>query len=391
MRRLLGWAWGIAIAGQVWAGSATDEFVTHAIQAHGDAGGRAARFLVEHMPPADRETLSAPYLIENLDLAFQARTEFPWAAKVPEELFLNDVLPYAVFDERRDPWRAELLQLGRELVKDARTASEAAQALNRELFKRVNVHYNTGRKRPNQSLVESKALGMATCTGLSVILVEACRAVGIPARAVGTPRWVNERGNHTWVEVWDGDWHFTGADEYDAAGLNRGWFTGDAARAQADSRRYGIFATSWKRDGVTFPMVWARDSAAVSAVNVTSRYARPAALAADEARLGVRLWDRQGGERVSAKVCVLDGVRRTCAMADTRSGTADLNDLPRFSLKAGAKGWLRFTRGDESREMPFGPIEAGDPTMDAYWSSLTPVTEVADVSASDASGTGAAP
>jgi len=201
-----------ALGWTAWSASIPD-FVRLAQDRHGAAGESAARFLAEHMTESDRSNLSNEFLLENLDLAFRARKEFPWATQVPEAVFLNDVLPYAVFDEPRDPWRAELLALSRDLVKDAHSASEAAQALNRQLFKLVNVHYNTGRKRPNQSLKESKALSKATCTGLSIILVEACRSVGIPARAVGTPMWTNERGNHTWVEIWDGDWHFAGADE----------------------------------------------------------------------------------------------------------------------------------------------------------------------------------
>ncbi|MBN8248618.1 MAG: hypothetical protein J0L84_14410 [Verrucomicrobia bacterium] len=359
-------------------GAPLEDFITTSRDRHGAEGERAARFLVEHMPAADRETLSASFLQENLDLAFQARREFSWAAAVPEAVFLNDVLPYAVFDETRDPWRAELLALGRELVRGATNATEAVQALNRQVFHRVNVHYNTGRKRPNQSLQESRALNKATCTGLSIILVEACRAVGIPARAVGTPLWANGRGNHTWVEVWDGDWHFTGADEFDAAGLDRGWFVGDAAQAKAEEPKHAIYATSWKRDGLPFPMVWARGSQAVAAVNVTARYARAATATIPMAHLGVRLWDRPGGSRLAAKVCVLDGVRRACALDTTRAGTADLNDMPRFSLKPGARGWLRFTVGGEVREMPFGPLDAGDPTVDARWTDLQPASASVD-------------
>lgn len=356
---------------------ALDDFIGEARTQHGEAGDRAARFLVEHMPEADRESLSSAFLIENLDLAFQARKEFPWAAAVPEDLFLNDVLPYAVFDETRDPWRAELVGLSREIVKGTTTANQAAQALNQKLFNQIQVHYNTGRKRPNQSLKESRELGKATCTGLSIILVEACRSVGIPARAVGTPMWANERGNHTWVEIWDGGWHFTGADEFDANGLNRGWFVGDASQAKADNPRYAIYATSWKRDGTPFPMVWSRQRDTVAAVNVTSRYAK-APEAADLARLGVRLWDRKGGTRLVGKVCVLDGIRKECALAETKSGTTDLNDMPRFNLKPGTQGWLRFTLGNEVREMPFGPIDKGDPTVDALWPDLTPASATVD-------------
>ncbi len=96
------WVWLFCF----WVGSAfagpLDEFVDAARQRHGESGAVAARFLVDHMPPKDREALSASFLIENLDLAFRARSEFEWAKNVPEALFHNDVLPYAVFDETRD-------------------------------------------------------------------------------------------------------------------------------------------------------------------------------------------------------------------------------------------------------------------------------------------------
>ena len=356
-------------------GTPLEDFIADAERNHGEVGARAARFLVENMPASDKESLTAEFLFENLDLAFRVREEFSWAVDVPEEIFLNDVLPYAVFDETRDPWRAELYRTGGELVSAATTASEAAQILNRELFNVINVHYNTGRKRPNQSLKESKQLQMATCTGLSIILVEACRAVGIPARAVGTPLWSNGRGNHTWVEIWDGEWHFTGADEYDADGLDRGWFVADAAEAQEDIRRHAIFATSWKREGVTFPMVWAWNSEAVAAVNVTTRYARlEASEDLEVAKLGVRLWNQSGGSRLSAKVCVFDGRRRECGIAETKSGTADLNDMPRFNLEPGSSGWLRFTLDGEIRELRFGTLKEGVSTIDAVWEDLPLMT-----------------
>ena len=72
---------------------------------------------------------------------------------------------------------------------------------------------------------------MATCTGLSIMLVEACRAVGVPARMAGIASWPGRGGNHTWVEVWDDGWHFVGAAEPDAKGLDHAWFVGDAAKA----------------------------------------------------------------------------------------------------------------------------------------------------------------
>ncbi|MEL6906453.1 MAG: transglutaminase domain-containing protein, partial [Planctomycetota bacterium] len=114
--------------------------------------------------------------------------------------------------------------------------------------------------------------------GLTILMVDACRSVGIPARAAGVQQWHDDRGNHTWVEVWDGArWRFCGADEHDPAGLDRGWFTADAAKATAGDRAHAVWASSWRRDGGTFPLAWAPDSAQVGAVEVTSRYARATA------------------------------------------------------------------------------------------------------------------
>jgi hypothetical protein len=95
---------------------------------------RARAFLWEHMPDSDREQLSQEYLAENLELALEARASFPWAASVPEALFLNDVLPYAVFDETREAWRRELLDLARPIVAGCSSASEAAQACREGSF-----------------------------------------------------------------------------------------------------------------------------------------------------------------------------------------------------------------------------------------------------------------
>ena len=178
----------------------------------------------------------------------------------------------------------------RPLVKDCKTPSEAAQKLNVELFPKLKVKYSTERKAPNQSPHESIAQGKASCTGLSIVLADACRSVGVPARLVGTPLWANKRGNHTWVEVWDKDWHFTGACEQDPQGLDRGWFVADAAQAKKDVPEHAIYAASFKKTETHFPLVWARRNTTVPAENVTDRYAKPAPKA-ETARVLVRVVD----------------------------------------------------------------------------------------------------
>ncbi|HEX4263516.1 MAG TPA: sugar-binding protein [Verrucomicrobiae bacterium] len=355
----------------------SETFVATATEKFGDAGRRAAYFLVDNMPPEDRAAFDQDFLMENLSLAFQARKMFPWATNVSERIFFNDVLPYASLDEPRDPWRPQFFALGSEICRDCKTATEAAQALNRELFKRINVHYNLARKRNNQSPKESIEQSKATCTGLSIILVDACRAVGIPARIVGVPEWANKEGNHTWVEIWDGDWFFTGADEYDKAGLNRGWFVADAANTSRSTNRLNqLFASSWRRTGDYFPMSWNLDSQDVPAVNVSARYATlvPDTNSTHDL-VSVRLRDKENGERLSATVEMRGAEGQLLASDHTRSGTADLNDMPGFTLPPNTASLIfRFVRNGEAREKTVPcALCMKSHTLDFAWDELKPV------------------
>jgi len=232
------------------------------------------RFLVAYMPDRDLKSLTAATLIENVRLAYQARRESPWSEHVPEGIFLNNVLPYASINERRDDWRREFYERFKPLVKDAKSPGEAAAILNQKVFPLLKVRYSTKRKRADQCPSESISSGLASCTGLSVLLIDACRAVGVPARFAGTPLWTNKSGNHSWVEVWDNGWHFTGAAEPTGNELDKAWFVGRAATAQRDHPLHAIFAVSYKRTPQVFPLVWDRSIDYVFAVNVTDRYTR---------------------------------------------------------------------------------------------------------------------
>lgn len=354
----------------------TEKFIAQAAEQFGDAGQRAVYFMVDNMPSGDRATLSSDYLLENLRLAFEARNRFPWAKTVPERMYFNDVLPYASLDEPRELWRNQFYQMAGEIVRDCKSATEAAQALNRELFKRINVHYNVGRTRNNQGPLASIDEGKATCTGLAIILVDACRAVGIPARIAGVPAWSDKEGNHTWVEIWDGDWFFTGADEYDAKGLNRGWFNNDAARtARSDDPLHQIYASSWRRTGQYFPLAWDPTSRDVQAVNVSARYASLPTGANSPNTIHVRLRQKAEGERLVADVEMRDENDRVIAREKTRGGTADLNDMPDFALPAGmAQVAFRFVIGSEAREQIVSCAACAiSHTLDFYWDQLAPV------------------
>jgi transglutaminase-like putative cysteine protease len=159
--------------------------------------------LLKDLPHRDLETMPPEAMAANVALAYRVRGEVSWGAKLPEEIFLDAVRPHASLTEPRQSMRAEFHDRYLPMVKDCKTAGQAALQVNKALFRDYKVTYNTRRLRTDQCSKESIAQGMATCTGLSIMLVEASRAVGVPARVAGIASWPGRGGNHTWAEVWD--------------------------------------------------------------------------------------------------------------------------------------------------------------------------------------------
>jgi hypothetical protein len=268
-------------------------------------------FLIANMPERDLRSLKADFLLENVALTYKARQEVPWGKLIPEDIFLDHVLAYANVDESRDPWRKEMYDLCMPLVKECKTPGEAAERLNRTIFPMLKVKYSTARKKPHQSPKETIEQGLASCTGLSILLSDACRSVAVPARLVGT-QWVNKSGNHTWVEIWDNGWHFTGACEPDPKGLDRGWFVGNAAKAQTDVREHAIYAATFRKTDVTFPLAWAPKRRDVYAENVTDRYTQ-----AVGARPGLTDQEREQVEKAALAYFSAPADRRAAMLKDS--------------------------------------------------------------------------
>lgn len=259
-------------------------------------------YLLTYMPLADLKSLPAAKVTEAVHLAYVARAKEAWGKTVPISVFLDAVVPYASVTEPRQSMRTEFQAKYLPLVEGTKTPGEAALAINKTLFKDYKVTYNTHRLRTDQSPPETIRQGMATCTGLSIMLVDALRAVGVPSRLAGIPSWPGRGGNHTWVEVWDnGGWHFVGAAEPDDKGLDHAWFAEEAGGAIADKPENSIYAVSYKGAGANFPLVW-DPGATTPAENVTNRYKTKEAVAAKAPRLMVEV--KKGGDRVIADVVV---------------------------------------------------------------------------------------
>lgn len=231
----------------------------------------AMAYLIAWMPQGDRDTMNLDLLKENVAYACRVRSEFSWTKALPDSIFLNEVLPYAVVDETRDSWRQDFYNRFAPRVAKCTDIRAAIDTINRIIPEVVGVEYNTLREKTNQSSAESIRQGMASCTGLSILLVDAFRSVGIPTRFAGTAAWHDNRGNHSWTEVWiDGTWFST--EYYQPPALDKAWFMADAGKSVSGDHTHGIYAVSFRPTGDWFPMAWNEDARSVHGIDVSQRY-----------------------------------------------------------------------------------------------------------------------
>ncbi|MDP4185548.1 MAG: transglutaminase-like domain-containing protein, partial [Bacteroidota bacterium] len=255
-------------------------------------------------------------------------------------------------NETRENWRKDFFERFSSRVKGCTTLAQAIDSVNKNINKVVQVEYNTKRKKPDQSPFESMQQHMATCSGLSIILADAFRAVGIPARVAGTAMWTNMRGNHNWVEVWlDGKWYFT---EFYPDKLNHSWFLADAGKADPSKRLHWIFASSFKPAGTYFTLVWDEKIRYVHAFNVTDRYIKEyqeqlsgEKLKDDETLVSVVLQkddscSPDGNNRIAARIGVLSEGKEI-DFGYSSSSTDDLNKFLKFKLKKNTEYLFVFT------------------------------------------------
>lgn len=327
-------------------------------------------FLISYMPERDAKTLSAAFLLENVQYAYKARTEFPWAKTVPDSVFLNDVVAYANLNENRESWRKDFYERFKKYVAPCKTMREAIDSVNKNVRDELLVDYNTKREKPDQAPYESMRQHMASCSGLSILLTDAFRAVGIPSRVAGTPAWHDDRGNHNWNEVWiDGQWRFT--EYYPSDDLDQSWFLTDAGKAIKEDVRKAIYAASFKPTGCYFPLVWDENIRYVHAENVTDRYtslyrAQLSAMPADGSHVALRVMvfkDKDhaeaSGDRVATNLDVFKGDKQLYGGRST-GATQDMNDVLTFNVEKNQQYTVKFVNG--KGEMQTQTVEVGDET-----------------------------
>lgn len=281
-------------------------------------------------------------------------TVFPWAAAAPLSLVQASVQPDRVLNEEPCDWRPVLTPLAAELVRNCRTPREAVLTMAAQLPEATGVYYSIERRKPCMNVLEALAEKKVSCTGQTILLVCALRAVGIPARAVGIATWNHVLGNHTWAEAWfDGEWHMIEFNERD---FNTPWVMENIGMTDPQVIAQRITAAT-PQGNIPYITVLLADKQLVPAEDVTERYhglARAwyeqSGLPADSQRLMVELKPRPD-TAVTVRVTDADGNEISAAPLPTAKD--DVRAFARLSLPREGSFFLKIDGSD--RQFPLSP------------------------------------
>lgn len=285
-----------------------------------NAAAECWEYLLRWMPEQDA-ALPLQHFIDTVSYALQARSTFPVSRSVPWPIFLNEVLPYSVLSENRDPWRPQFFHYFLKnhasfLLNASLTQKDAAQFMNEKSWSMDDppiIFQPCGTDDLCQySPFQVLRAHNSSCTGLAIFLTVCCRSIGLPARVTGVPHWnlgpkvcpdgdqSDACGNHDWAETLVAPsssspsslgWSFFDPDG--DSRLNHSWFFPGWTQHQVPSTtNHSIFATSWASSAFLrekfgswydplaaphdhFPMVWNWSGSVAnisSAWDVTRRY-----------------------------------------------------------------------------------------------------------------------
>lgn len=288
--------------------------------------------------------------------ALDPAAPFPWAADAPPALVQASVQPDRVLNEDPCDWRPVLTPLAKELVQHCRTSREAVLTMAAKLPEATGVYYSIERRKPGMNALEALEEKKVSCTGQTILLVCALRAVGIPARAVGIATWNHVQGNHTWAEAWfEGEWHMIEFNEHD---FNTPWVMENIGMLDPQNPLQRIQALTPAGDTLFLP-AYAMDRQELPAVDVTERYAAlarawyvRAGVTSHEQRLLVDCEARPSGP-LSVRVETEDGELISEALLPTSQD--DVRRMARLLLPREGCYYLRLEGSAERRPLKATP------------------------------------
>lgn len=199
----------------------------------------------------DAKVITADYLIENIDLAFDVWKRYPWNRSLGFDDFCELILPYRIGDEPLSSWRKLYHDYYTAILDSAYQGDdviEASKAVDEEL-KKVYYRWDTDFNIPHQSADFLFYHRVGFCREACDVILYAMRACGIPAACeyfVYSPEYQHP---HFWTTLRDTTGKFIqfGFNEFEASRIN----PGSDGRKKGKVYRYCFGAQEEPFSGIT--------------------------------------------------------------------------------------------------------------------------------------------
>lgn len=162
--------------------------------------------IAEHSPKEiqwinDSDTISADFLIENIEQAFQAWETAPWHNQISFEQFCHLILPYRTMNEQLTPgWRQALQKKYARIIKGVTDVKQAFSLLSDSIIKSIRQATPLCPYFPDVLTIDW--LQQANCTQRCILQTAILRSFAIPATIDMIPAWANySTVGHTWVSL----------------------------------------------------------------------------------------------------------------------------------------------------------------------------------------------
>ena len=153
----------------------------------------------------DHKIITAEFLIENIDYAFEAYL-FPWARQLSFEQFCEFVLPYRVADEPLESWRPYFMnryQWMSDSLKNPSDPVEVSILINKDISTwffggKGTMYREHGRELTASQLTKCK---ISSCMQQASLACFAMRSMGLAVAHVNVPQWGNRSMMHDFNAV----------------------------------------------------------------------------------------------------------------------------------------------------------------------------------------------
>lgn len=203
---------------------------------------RCARFLIAYMDrraaityegigqksrtvTPDLLAIRADFLIENIDLAFEAWKRYPWCRHLTEDEFCRKLLPYRLKNEKLEGWRKfyyhKYKEVADSLAVAGATMKDAVFFFNSRYGKRYI--QDADRYRGDLSYEFMEETGGGTCDHLALNAAQMMRSVGIPLNIDVLPYHGKVNGGHSYNSFTDEAGHFHFFSPYEREAERNRW------------------------------------------------------------------------------------------------------------------------------------------------------------------------